>query len=272
MKLKIYDYKKFNKNYRSKNSFALLFVALLGFVSCSENDGVSASTQVLTTFKFTHNWDGTPVTSADFNAIQYTNANGELLSIERLRYVVSDIILTTSSNENLVLDVYNLVDVTNTTNLIFTPQIRIPKGSYNVSFTFGFDNEDNAENYLDLNSESFNVPDNLGGGYHYMQFDGKFINVDNAEQGFNYHAIRAVDDPGMTPTFPQDTFITVNLGVITITDNPEIEVQMDIAQWFKSPNRWDLNVLNQMLMPNSNAQIEMFENGQNVFSLGTVTQ
>ena len=55
---------------------------------------------------FTHNWDGTPVTSADFNAIQYTNANGELLSIERLRYVVSDIILTTSSNENLVLDVY----------------------------------------------------------------------------------------------------------------------------------------------------------------------
>ena len=47
---------------------------------------------------------------------------------------------------------------------------------------------------------------------------------------------------------------------------------MNIAQWFKEPNLWDLNVLNQMLMPNSQAQIQMFQNGQNVFSLGNVSQ
>jgi hypothetical protein len=47
---------------------------------------------------------------------------------------------------------------------------------------------------------------------------------------------------------------------------------MNISQWFKDPNLWNLNVLNQMLMPNSSAQIQMFENGQNVFSLGEVTQ
>jgi len=272
MKSKFHEYKKINKNDMSKTVFALLLVALIGFVSCSDSDGVTSSTQVFTTFKFTHNWDGTPVNHSDFSTFQYTNANGDLLSIETLRYVVSDIILTTSSNENLVFDVYNLVDVTHANNLSFTPQILIPKGSYNVSFTFGFDNEDNAKNYLDLNSESFNVPDMLGGGYHYMQFDGKFINADDAEQGFNYHVIRAVDNPGMNPTFPQDTFITVNLGVINITDDPEIEVQMNIAEWFKNPNLWDLNDFNQTLMPNSTAQIMMSENGQNVFSLGDVTQ
>ncbi len=272
MKSKIHAYKKMNKNHISKTVCALLLVVLFSFVSCSDSEAVTSSTQVFTTFKFTHNWDGTPVNNNDFNTFQYTNANGDLLSIERLRYVISDIILTTSSNENLVFNVYNLVDVTNANNLSFTPQIPIPKGSYNVSFTFGFDNEDNAGNYLDLNSESFNVPEILGGGYHYMQFDGKFINADNAEQGFNYHAIRAVDNPGMNPTFPQDTFITVNLGVITIFNDPEIEVQMNIAEWFKTPNPWDLNTLNQMLMPNSNAQIQMSENGQNVFSLGEVTQ
>jgi hypothetical protein len=75
----------------------------------------------------------------------------------------------------------------------------------------------------------------------------------------------------MNPTFPQDTFFTVNLGVITITNNAEIEVEMNIADWFKNPNLWDLNVLNQMLMPNSSAQIQKFEKGQNVISLGTVT-
>jgi hypothetical protein len=266
------EYKEPNPAYTRKNVYALLFFALLGFSSCSNGDGIASSSQVFPEFRFTHNWDGTPVTNADFNTLKFTNANGELLSIERLRYVISDIIFRTNNNENLVFDVYNLVDVTNGTNLRFSPQIRIPKGSYNVSFTFGFDNEDNSENYLDLNSESFNVPDILGGGYHYMQFDGKFLNDQNVEQGFNYHAIRAVDNPGINPTFPQDTFINVNLGTITITDDPEIEVQMNIAQWFKEPNLWDLNVLNQMLMPNSSAQIQMFENGQNVFSLGSVTQ
>jgi hypothetical protein len=105
-----------------------------------------------------------------------------------------------------------------------------------------------------------------------MQFDGKFINTEDAEQGFNYHVIRAVDNPGTNPTFPQDTFITVNLGSITISDNSEIEVQMNLAEWFKNPNTWNLNELNQMLMPNSSAQIQMFENGQTVFSLGEVTQ
>ena len=272
MESKIDEHKKINKNNMSKTVFTLLLVTLLSFVSCSDSDSVASSTQVFTTFKFTHNWDGTPVNNSDFNTLQYTNANGDLLSIERLRYLISDITFTTSNNEALMFNVYNLVDVTNANNLSFTPQILIPKGSYNVSFTFGFDNEDNAKNYLDLNSESFNVPDMLGGGYHYMQFDGKFINADDAEQGFNYHAIRAVDNPGMNPTFPQDTFITVNLGIITITDDPEIEVQMNIAQWFEDPNLWDLNVLNQMLMPNSSAQIQMFDNGQNVFSLGEVTQ
>ena len=47
---------------------------------------------------------------------------------------------------------------------------------------------------------------------------------------------------------------------------------MNIAEWFKNPNLWDLNDFNQTLMPNSTAQIMMYENGQNVFSLGDITQ
>ena len=45
---------------------------------------------------------------------------------------------------------------------------------------------------------------------------------------------------------------------------------MDISQWFENPYLWDLNEYNQMLMPNSAAQILMFNNGQNVFNLGSV--
>ncbi|MBC3845890.1 hypothetical protein H8K90_05835 [Winogradskyella echinorum] len=255
-----------------KKILPLFLITLLGFYSCSEDNDDNLTPNVSTTFNFTHNWDETIITNTDFNTIQFTNANGDQLSIERLRYVISDITFTSSTNEIIELDVYNLVDVTNNTNLSFTPETQIPTGNYNVSFTFGLDNEDNAENYLDLNSESFNVPDMLGGGYHYMQFDGKFINSNAQEQGFNYHVIRAVDNPGANPTFPQDTFFKVDLGEIAITNNIDIEVNMNIAEWFKNPNLWDLNDYNQMLMPNSTAQIMMFENGQNVFSLGDVNQ
>lgn len=255
-----------------KKILALLLFTTLSFNSCSEDNDDNLSPRVSTTFTFTHNWDGTLVTNADFNTLQYTNANGDLLSIERLRYLISDITFTSSNNEVIELDVYNLVDVTNSNNLNFTPETQIPTGSYSVSITFGLDNEDNTENYLDLNSESFNVPEILGGGYHYMQFDGKFVNSNSQEQGFNYHAIRAVDNPGLDPTFPQDTFFTVDLGMIEITNNIEIELQMNIAEWFKNPSLWDLNDFNQMLMPNSTAQIMMHQNGQSVFSLGDVTQ
>lgn len=251
---------------------ALLSLALFSFSSCGEDLDDNLITTTQTTFNFSHHWDDENVTNADFNNLHYTNANGDLLSIERLRYVISDITFTNSINESIVLNNYNLVDVTNTNGLSFTTETGIPVGTYSVSFTFGLDNEDNSENLLDLNSESFNVPETLGGGYHYMQFDGKFINSNSEEQGFNYHVIRAVDNPGVNPSFPQDTFFTVNLGSISITANTEIEVKMNIAEWFKNPNLWDLNNFNQMLMPNSAAQIMMFENGQSVFGLGEVIQ
>lgn len=253
-----------------KKIIVLIALAFLGF-SCSNSDDNDETEKISTTFSFIHYWNGALVSNINFNAIQYSNANGDLMSIERLRYIVSDITFTPLTGDPIVLDIHNLVDVTNN-NLEFTPETEIPAGTYNVTFTFGLDNEDNSENYPDLNSASFNVPDMLGGGYHYMQLDGKFINNNNEEQGYNYHAIRAVDNPGPNPTFPRDTFFEVALGTIDLSLDSEIRVSMDISEWFKNPNLWNLNDLNQMLMPNSAAQILMYENGQSVFSLNSVLQ
>ena len=240
------------------------------FTSCNKDNGVS---QVQITFKFSHNWDGTAVSNANFNSIIYTNANGEDLSITKLRYLISKITFKKSSGETFILDGYNLVDVTNNTNQSFTPITTIPDGDYSkVSFTFGFDNDDNYnENYIDLNSASWNVPELLGGGYHYMQLEGKFIDNTTTETGYAYHTIRAVDNSGATQVF-QDTFFEIDVGAVNITNNATFNIEMNIAEWFKNPNTWDLNVLNQMLMPNSSAQIMMYENGQNVFNLESVNQ
>lgn len=259
-----------------KRIFVLLLLTTIAYTSCGEDndDNLVAKTEANTTFKFFNNWDGTDIASSDFENTQYTNANGEILTITRLRYLISNVTFTNTNGVSTTIDGYKLINVTND-DLEYSPAIKIATGTYtNVSFTYGFKTEDNIDGaYPDLNSTSFNVPmATLGGGYHYMQFDGKYSNFFVTDAPFNYHNIRAVN-PGINPIFPpQPTFITVDLGPITITDDVEITINSNIAEWFKNPNLWDLNSLNQVLMPNPSAQLLMNENGQNVFSLESVIQ
>ena len=245
-----------------------LALALLMVFSCN-TDEKNLTHQTTINLKFIHNWDEIEITSSNFNTLNYTNAYGNIVSIERLRYLISDIELTKNNGQIITMDGYSLVDLSNENTLLHMPIDLIETGTYiNISFTFGFTNEKNINGiYTDLNSKSWNVPSMLGGGYHYLQLDGRFLNGQNEEQGYNYHAIRAVDNPGDTPSFTQDTFFKVNLGTVNIEPDTDINIAMNIAEWFKNPNTWNLNEFNQMLMPNSEAQIMMYENGQNAFTL-----
>lgn len=252
---------------------ALLALVALVALSCN-NDDDNNTTPVNVDFLFTHNFDGSPIENSDFDQIQYTNENGEQLSLSKLVYLISDITFTNSSGDAFDAGDYNLVNVREETNLTFTPNIQIPPGNYTVSFTFGFDDEDNIDGaYADLNSADggWNVPAMLGGGYHYMRMEGKFIDNTSTETGYAYHTIRAAD-MSTTPVTNQDTSFVVTLGTVTVSNDTQVEVKMDVAEWYKNPNLWDLNALHTVLMPNFNAQIMMSENGPSVFSLGAVTQ
>ncbi|HAT67184.1 MAG TPA: hypothetical protein DCS66_21745 [Flavobacteriaceae bacterium] len=256
---------------------ALLLLIAVAVISCKKSDDDATPQNVTVDFNFTHNWDGDAITNADFDVIQYTNAHGENLSLSKLVYLISDVTFTNANGEVFDAGDYTLVNVREGSNLTFTPQIEIPEGTYTVSFTFGFDNEDNDQNYQDLNSADggWNVPTNLGGGYHYMRMEGKYIDASSPDEtNYQYHTIRAVDldDQGIISTLT-DTSFEVSLGQVTIGNTTSIEVKMNVAEWFKNPNTWDLTQLYTMLMPNYNAQIMMSGNGANgVFSLGTVSQ
>lgn len=259
-----------------KRILALLICTTLLFTACGEDldDNLVAKTEANTSFKFTHNWDGEEVTNSTSNST-YTNENGEELSIVLLRYLISDITFSREGEEDIVLNVYNLVDVTSNNNLIFSPETKIPTGTYtNVSFTFGFKAEDNIDGaYPDLADWVVpNIP-MFGsiGGYHYMQLEGKYSNSTTTEANYAYHTIRAADGSTTPPTI-QETAINVNLGPAIIFDDINFEIKMNIAEWFKTPYQWDLSQWNTSLMGNFQAQLKMNENGQNVFSLGTITQ
>ena len=247
-----------------RKKYCLLILTLILVNGCSEElDCCVQPEQFTVTLNFTHHWNGLKITPQDFNELKFTNENGERLSIERLRYLVSNISLINSKN-------YHLIDVgENYGTSITFPELT--DESYALSFRFGFSDEDNTDGtYQDLNSVSFNVPEMLGGGYHFMQFDGKYVDNNNEVSGFNYHTIKAVDRTDPDNLKFEDTSFEVNLGTIVVADNTEIEIKMNLAEWFKNPNTWNLNELNTVLMPNFEAQKMMRANGESVFSLGIV--
>ena len=70
----------------------LLLVLVIGFSSCNkDNDDNDISQLVTAQLSFNHQWDGEDIDIFNSSAIQYTNANGEMVSIERLRYLISEL-------------------------------------------------------------------------------------------------------------------------------------------------------------------------------------
>jgi len=246
-----------------KKQHCLLILILILVTRCSEEKECCVQPQFTITLNFTHHWNGLKITPKDFNELKFTNENGERLSIERLRYLISNISLINGKN-------YHLIDVgENSGTSITIPELT--DESYALSFRFGLSDEDNTDGtYQDLNSVSFSVPGVLGGGYHFMQFDGKYIDNNKEATGFNYHTIKAVDTTDPDNLKFEDTSFKVNLGTVVVANTTEIEIKMNLAEWFKNPNTWNLNELNTVLMPNFEAQKMMRANGDSVFSLGEV--
>lgn len=232
------------------------------------DDNIKANATV--NFKFSHTWDETVIDNSNLTNETVTNANGEVINITRIRYLVSKLQLVNSNGAIYSFDGYKFTDLEDINTYNFTPENNtIPTGVYTLKFVWGFNEEDNIDGaYTDLNSASWNWPAMLGGGYHFLQFDGMY-NVDSTPIPFNYHNGTARVSMG---NFEQN-FATITLDTsLIINNNATINVSMNIAEFFKNPNVWDLNVLNTSLMPNYDAQKLMQENVMSVFSIGGVTQ
>lgn len=253
-----------------KKTFILLLSTFLIFASCAEDNDDNLVANANVNFTFSHTWDNTIINNNNLTTETVVNANGESINITRLRYLVSRLQLTNTVGEKYSFDGYKFTDLEAPDTYNFTPVNNIiPTGTYTLKFVWGFNEEDNIDGtYLDLNSASWNWPTMLGGGYHFLQFDGMY-NVDTSPSPFNFHNGTARVD---TDNFEQNFAIIELETPIVITNNTTINVNMNIAEFFKNPNTWDLNVLDTPLMPNYTAQKMMQENVLSVFSITNVTQ
>jgi len=225
---------------------------------------------------FTQNFDCTDISVDEFNTIAYTNANGEELSLTKLQYGISDVRFYLPNGDSIYVDgSYNLIDLENANSLTYdltALMTLVASTEYvGVGFNYGFDETDNTSGiYADLNLASWGWTDMIGGGYHQMKMEGKFLDGTGSEVSYAFHNGSATKNTA--GDFESNyKFIRLDNSSFTLEGNTVVEVKMNIANWYTTPNTWDLNVLNSMLMPNYNAQIMMTQNAGNVFSVGAIT-
>lgn len=248
----------------------LLILSLsFGAISCSSDDDEPIK-QITVKLKFTHDWDNELVTQEEYNQFLFENKLSVKMSISKLRYLISRINLINSANDTIKFEGYKLADVSNSDSLIHELPQTVSEGLYQLSFTFGFTDEDNvSEIYTDLNTANWSVPDTLGGGYHFMQLEGQYKDSIGTAHPYLFHTISAFNT---STSEKKDTSFSVNIGTIQLKNNATVEIKMDVAEWFKTPHTWDIKTLNTDLMSNFEAQEMMSDNGKNVFSLGSVEQ
>jgi len=150
---------------------------------------------------------------------------------------------------------------------------KIPIGHYSLlRFTFGLDENDNQTGIFNDSPESEMFwPYVLGGGYHYMKLNGKFVDTEGRLNPLAIHL--GIGQNEDCTEFYQNYFIVefpIDFDVKVNTEN-SIDLTMVIDNWFRYSNTIDFNVYGSSIMQNQAAQQALKENGQNVFIIGKPT-
>ncbi len=216
------------------------------------------------------------------NSFRYTNEAGNPYEINELMYFISDVKLYLHNASPLLIDDWtaiHYVDIDMPETLVWSVYDTIPPSNIDsISFIFGLSEQRNRS-FLFVNPPESNMfwPDILGGGYHYMMINGKWINTNQEAIPYNFHlGIGQIYTDTIThnantiTTYVQNYFTVIlptpNLK-ITTNNTSTLKLQMDIDSWFKTPYVWDFNYWGGSVMQNQRAMNGIKENGFDVFSV-----
>ena len=229
------------------------------------------------TFSFNHLIDGQPVI---FDSLMYTNAAGNKYMVNEIQYFISDVTLYKSDGAEKTIkdwqDIYYVdTDLENTWS--WEVYDDITPGTYDsISFIFGITDKKNISfMYVNPPERDMFWPEYLGGGYHYMKLNGKWLEEGQTWQTtpFDFHLGRGqiyYSYPDSIIGFIDNSFRVSlpNSGFsISAGQRKYIEIQMNVENWFKDPHIFDLDVYGGYIMQNQEAMQIAKENGHNVFSV-----
>jgi hypothetical protein len=241
-------------------SVTALILLISIFTSCKkdDNEGPDSPSSVKLNIQMKHNVSGEEV---EYENIKYTNTFGNLYSVSRLQYFISDFRLIKADGSEVFIDEEHYVDGLVESTLTFVPQTEVMAGEYtSMAFIFGLSAEKNKPGrYPNPPENNMEWPPALGSGYHYMKLEGK---VDSAGVINNYQAHSG-------PTNGNQNFIEIELPLSGFTvsgSEVNLTIKMDINNWWESPNIFDLNKMT-MVMGNQEVQQKLHDNGGDVFTI-----
>ena len=145
----------------------------------------------------------------------------------------------------------------------------VPAGRYKtLRFTFGLDENDNRTGLFNNPPElEMFWPEPLGGGYHYMKLNGKYLDAEGRLAPMAIHL--GIGQNEDCTEFYQNYFIVeipIDFNVRANIEN-QLDLTMVIDNWFRNPNTIDFNELGSHIMQNQAAQQALKENGLDVFAI-----
>jgi len=219
---------------------------------------------------FTHTIDENPI---QFNRLIYTNTAGNQYQVHEVKYFISRFFLKDVHGKSIEIKQDNGIHYVDCSlKKTWRWNIKeIPQKDYAaVSFVFGLDEKDNISNrFVNPPESNFSWPDVLGGGYHYMQINGKFVNKNGDLQNMNIHTGigQLRDENNEIIQFVHNYFVVTLPVNFSVDENSttQLTLNMEIQRWFDTPNLYNFDDFGTGIMQNQHAQQLLKENGNNVF-------
>lgn len=241
-----------------KNVFFTLSAVALFLHACkkkSPDEQLSLTSGALT-INVLHKIDSLALCNGQFN---YVNDAGNIYSITRLMYYLSDLNLIKEDSSVIEIKDFKYLDafsVSNNSIVVSSP----PPGNYiGLKFNIGLDSIKNQSGYLPITNESINMqwPDMMGGGYHFLKLEGYF--KDTVGNNFGY-AMHIGKNKCLIP------IIIYHPIQLDKNSNQQITLVMNINEWYRNPTVFNFNVDGNYTMGNDTLMKKIANNGRDVFS------
>ena len=214
-----------------------------------------------------------------FDTLIYTNEAGNRYLVNEIQYFISYVTLYNNNGSVIIADQWepiHYVDTDFPETWNWTIGDSFPAGEYDsLSFTFGIPDEKNISfMYVNPPERDMFWPEYLGGGYHSMKLNGKWVEAGQTTQTtpFDFHIGRGQiyqSYPDSIIGFvPNDFKVTLFQSGFTLIDGVinGFSLNMDVGEWFKEPHVFDFDEWGGYIMQNQDAMQTAKENGGNVFS------
>ncbi len=257
----------------------MIFLLLFSITACDNDEPVDEPQDLSgrITISFVHLLDGQPLT---FDTLKYINEAGNPYMVNEIQYFISDVRLFKSDGSEKIIDDWkdiHYIDTDLPETHSWEVYDKIELGTYDsISFTFGIAPEKNISfMYVNPPEKDMFWPEFLGGGYHYMKLNGKWLPEGQTFQTtpFDFHLGRGqvyYSYPDSIIGFIENQF-NVSLPAsgfdLNAGETKQIEFIMHVENWFKDPNIYDHDIYGGYIMQNQEAMQMVKENGNNVFTV-----